>query len=258
MSELTITGQVLVQNNEENESKFKAQTTKTQKKADEFTSTGRFRVDSHKNMREVYAHKNRAFVVTKRFFDIILSGGALAILSPLFLITAIAIKIEDNGPVFFTQSRAGKDLKAFKMYKFRSMYVDADAKLQELMESNEQTGHAFKIKNDPRITKVGKIIRRLSIDELPQLINIVKGNMSIVGPRPILVFQMEECDEYDRQRLIVQPGLTCYWQIGGRANIKWDQWVELDLKYIEDMSLWTDLKMIVKTIPAVFSGDGAY
>ena len=225
---------------------------------DEFISTGICRTDEHIHMQEVYKSKSKIYLYAKRFFDIFLAGIALVILSPIFIITAVAIKIEDNGPAFFTQARAGKNMQPFKMYKFRSMYVNADAKLKELMESNEQTGHAFKIKNDPRITKVGKVIRRLSIDELPQLINIVKGDMSIVGPRPILVFQMEECDEYDRQRLIVQPGLTCYWQISGRANIKWDQWVELDLKYIREMSLWTDLKMIVKTVPAIFTGDGAY
>lgn len=225
---------------------------------DEFVSTGTLRRDERSNMRAVYERKSSAFKITKRFFDIVLSGTALVILFPIFLFTAIAIKLEDNGPVFFTQPRAGKDLKPFKMYKFRSMYVNADEKLKEMMANNEQTGHAFKIKNDPRITKVGKVIRRLSIDELPQLLNILKGDMSIVGPRPILVFQMEECDAYDQQRLIVQPGLTCYWQISGRANIKWDQWVELDLDYIEKMSLWTDLVMIIKTIPAIFAGDGAY
>lgn len=149
-------------------------------------------------------------------------------------------------------------MKPFKIYKFRSMYVNADEKLAELLKDNEQTGHAFKIKNDPRITKVGKFIRKVSIDELPQLINIIKGDMSIVGPRPILPWQMEECNEYEKQRLIVRPGLTCYWQIGGRANIKWEEWVELDLDYIQDMGLWTDFKMIVKTVPAVFDSEGAY
>ena len=190
--------------------------------------------------------------------DVLLSATALVCLSPVFLATAAAIKIEDKGPVFFSQPRAGKDMKPFRIYKFRSMRTDADEKLSEMLKDNEQTGHAFKIKDDPRITKVGKVIRRFSIDELPQLINIIKGDMSIVGPRPILTFQMEECNQYERQRLVVQPGLTCYWQIGGRANIQWDDWVELDLDYIENMSLWTDIKIIVKTIPAVFDREGAY
>lgn len=213
---------------------------------------------SRHNMREIYQSKSTAYKLIKRLMDVLLSAAALVVLSPLFLVTAIAIKCEDNGPVFFVQPRAGKDMKAFNMYKFRSMYVNADEKLNEMMKDNEQTGHAFKIKNDPRITKTGKIIRRFSIDELPQLINIIKGDMSIVGPRPILTFQMEACSQYEKQRLVVKPGLTCYWQIGGRANIKWEEWVELDLDYIEDMSLWTDIKMIVKTIPAVFGSDGAY
>ena len=221
-------------------------------------SVGETTTIDRSNMKEVYQRKSMVYKFIKRVFDILLSGIALICLSPVFLITAIAIKLEDGGPAFFVQPRAGKNLKPFKMYKFRSMYVNADEKLKEMMKNNEQTGHAFKIKNDPRITKVGKFIRKVSIDELPQLINIIKGDMSIVGPRPILTFQMEECNEYQQQRLIVQPGLTCYWQIGGRANIKWDEWVELDLDYINDMSIWTDIKMIVKIVPAIFSGDGAY
>lgn len=210
------------------------------------------------NMQEIYQNKSPVYKASKRLLDIVCSAAALVCLSPVFLITAIAIKLEDGGAVLFVQQRAGKDMQPFMMYKFRSMYVNADEKLKELLKDNEQTGHAFKIKDDPRITKVGRIIRKLSIDELPQLINILKGEMSIVGPRPILTWQMEECNDYERQRLIVQPGLTCYWQIGGRANIQWDEWVELDLNYIEDMSMWTDLKMIVKTIPAVFDNEGAY
>ena len=215
-------------------------------------------VKTRLNMREIYGAKSVVYKCFKRFFDVVLSGLALIVLSPVFLLTDIAILIEDGGPVFFVQPRAGQDLKPFQIYKFRSMYKDADSKLKDLLKENEQTGHAFKIKNDPRITKVGKFIRRVSIDELPQLINIIKGDMSIVGPRPILTWQMEECSQYEKQRLIVKPGLTCYWQIGGRANIEWDEWVELDLDYIENMSLWTDLKMIVKTIPAVFDREGAY
>jgi exopolysaccharide biosynthesis polyprenyl glycosylphosphotransferase len=208
------------------------------------------------HMREVYQKKSSAYKCIKRCMDVSLSGLALIVFSPVFLITAAAIKLEDNGPVFFTQARAGKDMKPFKIYKFRSMRVNADEELNDMMADNEQTGHAFKIKNDPRITRVGKFIRRFSIDELPQLLNIIKGDMSIVGPRPILVFQMEECSQYEKQRLVVQPGLTCYWQIGGRANIKWEEWVELDLDYIEDMSLWTDIKIIVRTFPAVIDKEG--
>ncbi|MDE5940023.1 MAG: sugar transferase [Lachnospiraceae bacterium] len=209
-------------------------------------------------MREIYREKSAVYKLIKRLMDVLLSAAALLVLSPVFLITAVVIKCEDRGPVFFVQQRAGKDMKPFSIYKFRSMYVNADEKMAEMMKHNEQTGHAFKIKDDPRITRTGKVIRRFSIDELPQLINIIKGDMSIVGPRPILTFQMEECSPYERQRLVVRPGLTCYWQIGGRADVTWEEWVELDLDYIEDMGLWTDLKMIAKTVPVVFSGDGAY
>ena len=210
------------------------------------------------HMQAVYRKKNPAYLKLKRGMDILLSAASMVILAPVFLFTALAIKLEDGGPVLFCQYRAGKDMKPFKIYKFRSMYVNADAKMPEMMKDNEQTGHAFKIKNDPRITRVGKIIRRFSIDELPQLINIIRGDMSIVGPRPILTFQMEECSSYERQRLVVQPGLTCYWQIGGRANIGWKDWIEMDLDYIEDMSLWTDIKIIARTVPAVFDREGAY
>ncbi len=206
----------------------------------------------------LYAEKRMLYKAVKRLFDIAASCAAMVILSPVFLITAIAILLEDGGPVFFVQPRAGKDMNPFSMYKFRSMCKDADKKFAQMQKDNEQSGHAFKIKDDPRITKVGKFIRKYSIDELPQLINILKGDMSIVGPRPILTFQMEACNEYEKQRLLVKPGLTCYWQISGRANIAWDEWVELDLKYIEDMGILTDIKMIWKTIPVIFYGDGAY
>ena len=210
------------------------------------------------HMQAVYQKKNPAYLKLKRGMDILLSAAALVFLAPVFLFTALAIKLEDGGPVLFCQYRAGKDMKPFKIYKFRSMLVNADAKMPEMMKDNEQTGHAFKIKDDPRITRVGKFIRKFSIDELPQLINVIKGDMSIVGPRPILTFQMEECSGYERQRLVVQPGLTCYWQIGGRANIGWKDWIEMDLDYIEDMSLWTDIKIIARTVPAVFDREGAY
>ncbi len=207
---------------------------------------------------EVYDHKANIYKWLKRGFDIVASGVALIVLSPIFILTSLAILMEDGGPVFFTQERAGKDMKPFTIYKFRSMYKNAESMFERMQAQNEQTGHAFKIKDDPRVTHVGKFIRKYSIDELPQLLNIIKGDMSIVGPRPILYSQMEECNAYEKQRLIVKPGLTCYWQVGGRANIKWDEWVELDLKYIKDMSIGTDLKLIFKTIPIVFESDGAY
>lgn len=209
-------------------------------------------------MADIYQHKSPFYKGLKRTMDILLSLIALVCLSPLFLVTAVAIMLEDGGSPFFVQERMGKDMKPFRFYKFRSMHVGADKKLAELLKNNEQSGHAFKIKEDPRITKVGKFIRRFSIDELPQLLNIIKGDMSIVGPRPILTWQMEDADMYDRQRLIVRPGLTCYWQIQGRSDIPWEQWVELDLDYIEDMGIWTDIKMIAKTIPAIFGGEGSY
>ncbi|WP_155832314.1 sugar transferase [Butyrivibrio sp. MC2013] len=210
------------------------------------------------NYSEIYEHKANIYKWIKRVFDIVAASLALIALSPVFLITALAIIMEDGGPVFFTQERAGKDMKPFKIYKFRSMYKNAEALFEKMQQQNEQTGHAFKIKNDPRITHVGKFIRRYSIDELPQLINIIKGEMSVVGPRPILYNQMQECNAYEKQRLIVKPGLTCYWQVCGRARIPWDQWVELDLKYIQDMSILKDLELILRTFPAVFGKDGAY
>ncbi|WP_242826740.1 sugar transferase [Butyrivibrio sp. NC3005] len=206
----------------------------------------------------IWQSKPLYYKFIKRAFDIVASLVALVCLSPLFFITAIAIAIEDGFPVFFSQMRTGANMKAFRFYKFRSMYKDAPRQLKDLMKNNEQSGPAFKIKNDPRITKVGHFIRHYSIDELPQLVNIIKGDMSIVGPRPILDFQMEACDEYDCQRMCVRPGLTCYWQISGRANISWEKWVELDLQYVRDMSILTDLKLILKTIPVIFKGAGAY
>ena len=207
---------------------------------------------------EIWKNKPLYYKFIKRMFDIVASSCGLVILSPIFLITAIAIAIEDGFPVFFQQPRSGKDMKAFQFYKFRSMYKDAPERLKEVMKDNEQTGPAFKIKNDPRITRVGSWIRKYSVDELPQFLNVIKGEMSIVGPRPILDFQMEATDAYDQQRMVVRPGLTCTWQISGRASITWEQWVEMDLQYIRDMSLWTDLKIILRTIPAVFRGEGAY
>ena len=174
------------------------------------------------------------------------------------LIVALVIYIDDpHGSPIFKQIRAGRDGKPFTLYKFRSMYVDAEQRLGELIDENEMDGPAFKIKNDPRITRVGKFIRRTSIDELPQLLNILKGDMSIVGPRPALPREVEQYDEYQMQRLYVSPGLTCYWQIQPqRNNVSFDEWMALDIKYIRERSFLTDWKIIFKTIGAVMRREG--
>ena len=194
----------------------------------------------------------------KRVFDILLSGLAIILLSPLLLGLAIAVR-SDGGPAIYSQRRVGKNGKRFRIYKFRSMCVNADSPemLAKLAAMNEMDGPAFKIKNDPRITKVGRFIRRTSMDELPQLFNIFVGDMTIVGPRPPLESEVRQYTKYQMQRLQVKQGLTCYWQCSGRNNINFDEWVELDLKYIRERSLWTDIKILFRTIPAVLSGDGA-
>lgn len=194
----------------------------------------------------------------KRLMDIVCSLLALVCLSPLLVIVAFAIKLESKGPVVFSQKRIGKDGKVFYMYKFRSMVVDAEKVLEDLVDNNEADGPVFKIKDDPRVTKVGKFIRKYSIDELLQLVNILKGDMTIVGPRPALPNEVAEYDDFAKQRLLVKPGLTCYWQVMGRSDISFEDWMKLDAKYIKEMSLWLDIKLILKTIPAVLKGDGAY
>lgn len=202
--------------------------------------------------------KRYGYLFLKRFFDLFFSSLAIILLIPIFLVTVIAIKIDSLGPAIYSQQRAGKNVKIFKMYKFRSMCVDADELLKDLQDQNEKDGPVFKIANDPRVTKVGRVIRKISIDELPQLINILKGDMSIVGPRPPLLSEVEQYTPYQMQRLAVKPGLSCYWQISGRSDVSFEEWVELDLKYIKERSLWTDLKIILKTVPAVLFGRGAY
>lgn len=190
--------------------------------------------------------------------DVVCSAAALAVLSPIFLAVAVAIKLEDKGPVIFTQNRTGKDGKVFRMYKFRSMYVDAEKRRSELLARNEADGPLFKIADDPRVTKVGRFIRRTSIDELPQLVNILKGEMSIVGPRPLVTYEQNQCTEYQAQRLLVKPGLTCIWQVSGRSDTSFDELIEMDLEYIRNQSLWLDIKLILKTVVVVFTHKGAY
>ena len=190
--------------------------------------------------------------------DVVCSAAALAVLSPIFLAVAVAIKLEDKGPVIFTQNRTGKDGKVFRMYKVRSMYVDAEKRRSELLARNEADGPLFKIADDPRVTKVGRFIRRTSIDELPQLVNILKGEMSIVGPRPLVTYEQNQCTEYQAQRLLVKPGLTCIWQVSGRSDTSFDELIEMDLEYIRNQSLWLDIKLILKTVVVVFTHKGAY
>lgn len=193
----------------------------------------------------------------KRVFDVILSVLALIVLSPVFLVTAIAVK-SDGGSAFYTQQRLGKNCVPFKMYKFRSMCQGAEKMKEQLMHLNEMDGPVFKMKNDPRITKVGSFIRKYSIDELPQLLNIIKGDMSIVGPRPPLPKEVEKYDDYQLQRLLVTPGLTCFWQAYGRSRLTFEDWMDMDMKYIQRRSLGLDAWLIMKTIFAVLFTRGAY
>lgn len=199
----------------------------------------------------------KGYLIGKRVFDIVMSLLALVVLSPVFLVTAVAIYLDDRGPVIFLQDRNGINGEVFRMYKFRSMCVNAPEMHKELLKMNELDGPAFKMQDDPRITNVGRFIRKTSIDELPQLINILKGEMSIVGPRPLPTYETAQCNEYQNQRLQVKPGLTCYWQCSGRNDIPFNEWMELDLKYIEEASFWVDLKIIFMTVAAVVTGKGA-
>jgi len=194
----------------------------------------------------------------KRGLDLLGAGVALVFLGPIYLILALLVKCTSKGPVFYSQTRVGRGGKCFRFIKFRSMYVDADQRLAELKAQNEKGGPIFKIKNDPRITPVGRILRKYSLDELPQFWHVFTGHMSLVGPRPPLPREVNQYDDYHLQRLSIKPGITCYWQIMGRSDLTFDQWMELDHRYLREMSLWTDLKILVKTPAAVLKGKGAY
>ena len=195
----------------------------------------------------------------KRFFDIILSFIALIMMMPLFVLIAIVIKLTSRGPVFFVQERVGCYGRYFLFYKFRSMYIDAEERKKELLAQNESgDGVIFKMKNDPRITPVGRILRKTSMDELPQLLNVFLGDMSLVGPRPPIPSEVQQYSLEDRKRLNVKPGITCLWQVSGRSDIPFKQQVELDKEYIRSQSLWKDLLVLLRTIPAILSGKGAY
>jgi exopolysaccharide biosynthesis polyprenyl glycosylphosphotransferase len=195
----------------------------------------------------------------KRTFDMLVSGILLLLLSPLFFAVAVLIRIDSPGAPFFYQNRVGKGGKTFKMWKFRSMYLDAEKRKAELMAKNEMAGGViFKIKHDPRVTSMGRFIRKYSIDELPQLLNVFLGDMSLVGPRPPVPAEVAVYTAYQRQRLAVTPGITCIWQVSGRSEIPFVQQVEMDLLYINTQSFWLDISLLLKTIPAVMGGKGAY
>lgn len=196
--------------------------------------------------------------VVKEVFDRIMAGIALVLLSPLFAALAVAIRLADNGPVLFTQTRVGKDGHPFKIYKFRTMVVDAEQRLAELRASNDHDGVLFKMRHDPRITAIGARLRKWSVDELPQLINVLRGEMSLVGPRPALPDEAARYADHVRRRLVVKPGLTGMWQVSGRSNLSWDETVRLDLRYVENWSFALDLQILWKTLPVIFRGSGAY
>lgn len=199
----------------------------------------------------------RRLPLWKRTIDIAGASFGLFLLAPLFAIVAVAIKATSAGPVFFRQNRSGLGGEPFVMLKFRSMGVDAEARKRQLMSLNEQDGPAFKIKNDPRTTRIGRFLRRTSIDELPQLWNVLRGDMSLVGPRPLPCDETESCRGWLRQRLEVTPGLTCIWQVSGRSTVSFAQWVRMDVQYIRSRSLGGDVKLLLKTLPAVVSRRGA-
>jgi len=193
----------------------------------------------------------------KRAMDVALAATALVVLSPLLLAAAAAVKLTSKGPVFFKQVRVGLRGRYFEMYKFRSMVVDAEQRLADLMAKNEQTGPVFKMKRDPRITRVGRFLRAFSIDELPQLFNILRGEMTIVGPRPPVPSEVSQYQPWQRRRLSVRPGLTCLWQVQGRNRIGFDEWMLLDLQYVDQWSFSKDVGLIGRTVPVVVTGRGA-
>ena len=202
----------------------------------------------------------RQLSTAKRLLDLMVVLPALVVLAPLFLLVALAIRLHDGGPVMFWQRRVGLDGREFAFPKFRSMRVDAEAVREKLLATNQhgQGGVTFKMKRDPRITPVGRWIRRTSIDELPQLWCVLRGSMSLVGPRPPLVSEVSRYSMADRQRLSVVPGLTCIWQVNGRSEVPFPQQVEMDVDYIRRPSIWADILLLLKTLPAVIRGRGAY
>lgn len=206
------------------------------------------------DLKEINVNNSMFYLFNKRSIDLIGSCIGLILLTPLFLVLAILIKVEEpKAQVFFKQTRIGKNEKEFEMYKFRSMVSNAEDMLDELLDKNEVSGAMFKIKNDPRVTKLGRFIRRTSIDELPQLINVIKGEMTLVGPRPPLIREVNDYSEYQKQRLIIKPGCTGIWQVSARNNVGFEEMVEMDLKYAVERSIKYDLKIIFLTFAVILS-----
>ncbi|HEX9097369.1 MAG TPA: sugar transferase [Candidatus Dormibacteraeota bacterium] len=196
--------------------------------------------------------------VIKRLLDVLLASLGLIAALPVWLVIATAVKLDSAGPAIFVQERVGRNGRRFRFYKFRSMYIDAEQRLAEFQLTNEVEGPVFKMRNDPRVSRVGAFLRRTSLDELPQLINVLKGDMSMVGPRPPLPNEVAQYRPSDLVRLSVKPGLTCLWQINGRSNVSFDQWMEYDRDYVRNISLWLDLSILARTVGAVLSMRGAY
>jgi hypothetical protein len=195
----------------------------------------------------------------KRMFDLVVASVFLALSLPILLVLALVIKFTSKGPVLYKSRRVGLGGREFNMYKLRSMYTDADARLKDLWSQNEQAGGVcFKMKNDPRVTPVGRFIRKFSLDEIPQFVNVLMGECSIVGPRALHQHEVAKFDDFAMQRLTVKPGLTCYWQISGRSNLSFEQWMALDVQYVKEMSLKTDTRILFNTPKAVLKGVGAY
>ena len=202
-------------------------------------------------------NRKRIYEISKRAIDIIGAGSGLLLLSPVIVIVACAIKFTSKGPIFFSQKRVGKNGELFDMYKFRSMVVNAEELKEKLAHQNEMSGPMFKMKDDPRVTKVGKFIRKTSLDELPQLCNVLKGDMSLVGPRPSLPKEVAQFEKWMYKRLSVKPGLTCFWQVSGRNNIDFEDWMKLDIKYVDERNIWIDIKLIFKTVLVLFGDKNA-
>ena len=203
-------------------------------------------------------HSSGSIFEPKRLFDLLISSLGLLCIWPVFLVISLAIALSSRGPVFFVQTRVGKNGRTFRMFKFRSMYADAEARRAEVEKMSDREGVCLKLRRDPRITPVGRVLRRCSLDELPQLFNVLLGDMSLVGPRPALVDEVAAYPEHAHRRHKVLPGITGLWQVSGRADIDFDDMITLDLEYVRRVSVWTDLFILLRTVSAVFSGKGAH